>query len=81
MVIYANQTLRSAHSSMLSILKKIKDEKLHGDENDLSSMEDIFKLQKMYAIKEKDEEIEKELKKMGYISWKKKRKGKSLTFF
>tara|TARA_Y100001949_G_scaffold63115_1_gene53496 strand:+ start:1075 stop:1194 length:120 start_codon:yes stop_codon:yes gene_type:complete len=37
-------------------------------ENDLSSMEDIFKLQKMYAIKEKEEEIEKELKKMGYIS-------------
>ena len=68
MVIYANQTLRSAHSSMSSILKKIKDGKLHDCENDLSSMEDIFKLQKMYAIKEKEEEIEKELKKMGYIS-------------
>ena len=68
MVIYANQTLRSAHSSMSSILKKIKDEKLHDGENDLSSMEDIFKLQKMYSIKEKEEGIEKELKRMGYIS-------------
>jgi len=29
---------------------------------------ELFKLQKMYAIKEKEEEIEKELKKMGYIS-------------
>ncbi len=54
MVIYANQTLRSAHSSMSSILKKIKDEKLYDSENDLSSMEDIFKLQKMYSIKEKE---------------------------
>ena len=66
-VIYANQTLRSAHSSMLNILKKIKDEKLHEVENELSSMEDIFKLQKTYSIKEKEEEIEKELKKLGYI--------------
>ena len=65
--IYANQTLRSAHSSMLNILKKIKDEKLHEVENELSSMEDIFKLQKTYSIKEKEEEIEKELKKLGYI--------------
>ena len=67
-VIYANQTLRSAHSSMLNILKKIKDEKLHEVENELSSMEDIFKLQKTYSIKEKEEEIEKELKKLGYIT-------------
>ena len=67
-VIYANQTLRSAHSSMLNILKKIKDGKLHEVENELSSMEDIFKLQKTYSIKEKEEEIEKELKKLGYIT-------------
>ena len=66
--IYANQTLRSAHSSMLNILKKIKDEKLHEVENELSSMEDIFKLQKTYSIKEKEEEIEKELKRLGYIT-------------
>ena len=66
--IYANQTLRSAHSSMLNILKKIKDGKLHEVENELSSMEDIFKLQKTYSIKEKEEEIEKELKRLGYIT-------------
>ncbi len=66
--IYANQTLRSAHSSMLKILKKIKDEKLYEVENELSSMEDIFKLQKTYSIKEKEEEIEKELKRLGYIT-------------
>ena len=53
---------------MSSILKKIKDEKLHEVENELSSMEDIFKLQKMYSIKEKEEGIEKELKRKGYIS-------------
>ncbi len=67
-VIYANQTLRSAHSSMLNILKKIKDEKLHEVENEMSSMEDIFKLQKTYSIEEKEKEIEKELKKLGYIT-------------
>ena len=67
-VIYANQTLRSAHSSMSNILKKIKDEKLHEVENEMSSMEDIFKLQKTYSIKEKEEEIEKELKRLGYIT-------------
>ena len=67
-VIYANQTLRSAHSSMLNILKKIKDGKLHEVENELSSMEDIFKLQKTYSIEEKEKEIEKELKKLGYIT-------------
>ena len=67
-VIYANQTLRSAHSSMSNILKKIKDEKLHEVENEMSSMEDIFKLQKTYSIEEKEKEIEKELKKLGYIT-------------
>ena len=66
--IYANQTLRSAHSSMLNILKKIKDGKLHEVENEMSSMEDIFKLQKTYSIEEKEKEIEKELKKLGYIT-------------
>ena len=30
-------------------------------------MEDIFKLQQMYGIKKEEEDIENELKKMGYI--------------
>ena len=68
MVIYANQTLRSAHLSMSNILKKIKEGNLSQSENEMTSMEDIFELQKMYSIKEKEKEIEEELKKLGYIS-------------
>ena len=30
-------------------------------------MEKIFELQKMYDVKEEEEEIKKELKKMGYM--------------
>ena len=66
MVIYANQTLRSAHLSMSNILKKIQEGNLSQSENEMTSMEDIFELQKMYSIKEKEKEIEKELKKLGY---------------
>jgi phosphoenolpyruvate phosphomutase len=68
MVIYANQTLRSAHLSMSNILKKIQEGNLSQSENEMTSMEDIFELQKMYSIKEKEKEIEKELKKLGYSS-------------
>ena len=67
-VIYANQTLRSAHLSMSNILKKIQEGNLSQSENEMTSMEDIFELQKMYSIKEKEKEIEEELKKLGYIS-------------
>ena len=58
------------HSGNYGLIQSHRGRKLylHDGENDLSSMEDIFKLQKMYTIKEKEEEIEKELKKMGYIS-------------
>ena len=49
-------------------LKDLADHKIHEVENELSSMEDIFKLQKTYSIKEKEEEIEKELKRLGYIT-------------
>jgi hypothetical protein len=31
-------------------------------------MQDIFQLQEMYSIKTQEEEIEKNLKKMGYIN-------------
>jgi len=34
----------------------------------LSSMQEIFQLQEMYNIKKQEKEIEKNLKKMGYIS-------------
>ena len=67
MVIYANQTLRSAYSSMLETLKKIQNDDLVNLNNEIVSMEKIFDLQKMYDIKEEEREIKEELKKMGYI--------------
>ena len=67
MIIYANQTLRSAYSSMQSILKKIQSEDLSNLNKDIVSMEKIFELQKMYDVKEEEKEIQKELKKMGYM--------------
>jgi hypothetical protein len=33
----------------------------------MSTMEQIFELQEMYNIKEEEEAVEKELKKLGYI--------------
>lgn len=67
MVIYANQTLRSAYSSMLDTLKKIKNDDLSNLDKEISSMEKIFELQKMHNVKEEEEEIQKELRKMGYM--------------
>ena len=69
MIIYANQTLRVAYSAINNMLKEINDGKRISDiKQEMSSMEDIFELQKMYSIKEKEKEIEKELKKLGYSS-------------
>ena len=68
-VIHANQTLRAAHSSMSRILKQmINSKRLSDVEEKISSMEDIFELQKMYDIKDEEIEIEKKLKKLGYIN-------------
>ena len=68
-VIHANQTLRAAHSSMSRILKQmINSDRLSDVEEEISSMEDIFELQEMYQIKDKEKEIEAELKKLGYIN-------------
>ena len=69
MVVYANQSLRVAHAAMSRVLKEINNtqrlSEIHGE---MSSMEDIFELQEMYEIKKEEEDIEKELKKMGYIN-------------
>jgi len=35
---------------------------------DMSSMNDIFKLQEMYKINDQEKRIENNLKKMGYIN-------------
>ena len=68
-VIHANQTLRAAHASMSKVLKQmINSNSLSEVKEEISSMEDIFHLQEMYNIKEKENEIEEELKKLGYIN-------------
>ena len=69
MVIHANQTLRAAHASMSRILKEmINSDSLSKVKEEISSMEEIFELQEMYNIKDKEKELEKELKKLGYIN-------------
>ena len=69
MVIHANQTLRAAHASMSRILKEmINSDSLSKVKEEISSMEEIFELQEMYNIKDKEKELEKELKRLGYIN-------------
>jgi len=69
MVIYANQTLRIAHKSMSSLLRKLKNaNRLDEVNEDISSMEEIFELQKMFEIHSQEKDIEAKLKKMGYIN-------------
>lgn len=68
-IIYANQTLRAAHAAMNRVLDQIVDsESLDNVKEQISSMEDIFQLQKMFDIKKQEEMIKNNLKKMGYIS-------------
>jgi len=68
MIIYANQTLRVAYSAINNMLKEIKDGKRISDiKQEMSSMEDIFELQKMYEIKNQEKIIEQNLRKMGYM--------------
>jgi len=69
MVIYANQSLRAAHNIMLKTLKDILEkESLDEVDIELSSMNNIFKLQEMYKINDQEKIIENDLKKMGYIN-------------
>ena len=68
MIIYANQTLRASYIAMNNILKEIKNkEKISDVKQEITSMEKIFELQEMYEIKNQEKNIEKDLKKMGYI--------------
>ena len=67
-VIYANQALRASHNTISKLLKEIlQKESLDEIKIEMSSMSDIFKLQEMYKIKDQEEIIEKNLKKMGYL--------------
>ena len=67
MVIYANQTLRSAYSTMMDTLKKIQNDELENLEEEIVPMEKIFELQKMYDIKNEEKGIKEELRKLGYV--------------
>ena len=69
MVIYANQTLRAAYDAMKNLLKEmVVTEKISDIKQKMSSMNEIFDLQEMYDIKNKEKKIEEELKKLGYIN-------------
>ena len=69
MAIYANQTLRASHASMIRLLKEMKNvEKISDLKETMSTMSEIFELQKMYDVKTKEKDIEKELKKLGYVN-------------
>ena len=69
MVIYANQTLRAAHFALSKLLKQMKDaNNMSQVQNQMSSMDDIFKLQEMYDVKSQEKSIEEKLRKLGYIS-------------
>ena len=51
------------HLAQLSKAKSLSEIKTN-----LTTMEDIFHLQEMYEIKKQESDIEKDLKKMGYIN-------------
>ena len=69
MVIYANQTLRAAYDAMENLLKEMAvTEKISDIKQKMSSMNEIFDLQEMYDIKNKEKKIEAKLKKLGYIN-------------
>ena len=69
MVIYANQTLRVAYTAMENLLKEMMmTEKISDVKQPMSNMNEIFELQEMYDIKNKEKNLEDELKKLGYIN-------------
>ena len=69
MVIYANQTLRATHAIISKVLEQLKNSASINDLSiDMTSMLEIFQLQKTYNIKKQEEKIEKDLKKLGYIN-------------
>jgi len=68
MVIYANQTLRVAHLAITKLLREmISAERISDIKEEMSTMQDLFNLQEMFSLKEKEKELENQLKKLGYI--------------
>ena len=69
MIIYANQTLRAAHIAMNRLLQElINAEHISDVKDQISTMQDIFDLQQMYGVKDKEKELEEKLKKLGYVN-------------
>ena len=69
MIIYANQTLRATHIAMNRLLQKLINAEHISDVRDqISTMQDIFDLQQMYGVKDKEKELEEKLKKLGYVN-------------
>jgi len=68
MIIYANQTLRVSHIYVSKLLEELKNsDSLSQISYEMSSMEDIFKMQQMYGLKKEEQEVQEQLRKMGYI--------------
>ena len=69
MIIFANQTLRVSHLAMTKLLREMVDtEHISSIKQEMSTMQDIFNLQEMYDIKNKEKKLEDELRKLGYIN-------------
>ena len=69
MVIYANQTLRVAHMAMTRLLEDmINADRISDIKDKMSTMQDIFDLQEMYDIKNKEKKLDEELRKLGHIN-------------
>jgi phosphoenolpyruvate phosphomutase len=69
MVIYANQSLRVAHWAMTEHLNQLSEAKSISEvKTSMTTMDEIFHLQEMYEIKKQESNIERDLKKMGYIN-------------
>jgi hypothetical protein len=45
----------------------VKADRISEVKDKISTMEDIFDLQQMYGVKDKEKELEEKLKKLGYI--------------
>ena len=68
MIIYANQTLRVSHIYVSKLLEELKNsDSLSQISYEMSPMEDIFKMQQMYGLKKEEQEVQEQLRKMGYI--------------
>jgi hypothetical protein len=65
MVVYAHQTTLAAFAAVSDVIKQMSKVKSLSDLNvKLASMDDVFKLQRMQKIRDFDNFIEEEIKKL-----------------